>query len=147
MPDRATVGLLNNMAEDIRSINEDHGFYTPVPKTYVDAAERGLEEIGEIGAYIQGLRKRRDAALEADGDVTLVTSHELGFRHLKLMLIITEVCEILDAQTREEHDEEVADVFIRLLDYVAATGVDLDRSVYDKMEKNRNRPYMHGRKF
>lgn len=43
--------------------------------------------------------------------------------------------------------EEFADLQIRLLDAVAAYGIDLDGAVAAKLERNIKRPKMHGRKF
>ena len=40
--------------------------------------------------------------------------------------------------------EEMADVFIRLVDLAAARGVDLDRAVMLKTEYNATRPHLHG---
>ena len=42
--------------------------------------------------------------------------------------------------------EELADVFIRLLDMSAYHGLDLPRAIELKMAKNVNRPYKHGGK-
>jgi NTP pyrophosphatase (non-canonical NTP hydrolase) len=68
----------------------------------------------------------------------------------KLALIHSEVSEILDA--RRDGDlpkeaEEVADVLIRVLDYAAWRGIDLDTEVAAKMTVNEQRPRLHGRQF
>lgn len=67
----------------------------------------------------------------------------------KLMLIVTEVAEVQEALRDEDsaqEAEELADVLIRVLDYAAWRGISLDAEVNAKVEKNRQRPYLHGRK-
>lgn len=41
---------------------------------------------------------------------------------------------------------ELADVIIRVLDYCAYAGIDIDEAVEEKHEYNRTRPYRHGGK-
>jgi NTP pyrophosphatase (non-canonical NTP hydrolase) len=68
----------------------------------------------------------------------------------KLALIHSEISEMLDALRDGDHaheEEEATDVLIRLLDYAAERKFDMDKAVMAKMEKNRNRPYKHGRQF
>jgi NTP pyrophosphatase (non-canonical NTP hydrolase) len=66
----------------------------------------------------------------------------------KLMLIVTEVAEVQEALRdgdTEAEAEEVADILIRVLDYAAWRGIRLDGEVSRKMDKNRERPHLHGR--
>lgn len=41
---------------------------------------------------------------------------------------------------------ELADILIRTFDLAAATGVDLEKAVREKMRYNRTRPFRHGKK-
>ena len=64
-------------------------------------------------------------------------------------LIHSEVSEALEAfrkDDRENFAEELADVLIRTLDCAGGLGIDIDKVVLDKLEKNRNRGYRHGGK-
>ena len=75
---------------------------------------------------------------------------ELLLKGLRLMLIVGEVSEAMEAIRKgdvEHHNEEVADVAIRLLHYAHCEGIDLDAEVQRKMETNAGRPYKHGKKF
>lgn len=66
----------------------------------------------------------------------------------KLLLIVSEVSETQDALRNgdeENEAEEVADILIRTLDYAAWRGIHLDGEVRHKMERNRERPRLHGR--
>lgn len=71
----------------------------------------------------------------------------------RLMLIVTEVAEIAEELRKpdfdpEKVDEEVADIIIRVLDFAAAYGCySVADAVISKMEKNRNRPRMHGKRI
>ena len=68
----------------------------------------------------------------------------------KLMLIVSECAEALEALRdgdRENEAEEVADIVIRCLDYAAWRGISLDAEVAKKMERNAVRPHLHGRGF
>ena len=66
-----------------------------------------------------------------------------------LALIHSEVSEALEAFRRRDIDnfrEEMADIVIRVLDCAGALDPDFDRTVNDKLEKNKNRGYRHGGK-
>jgi NTP pyrophosphatase (non-canonical NTP hydrolase) len=68
----------------------------------------------------------------------------------KLALIHSEVSEILETlrDSDFEHEgEEVADVLIRVLDYAAWRGIDLDAQVARKIEINAGRDRLHGRSW
>ena len=68
-----------------------------------------------------------------------------------LMLVVTEVAEVVEELRRPTIDEskvseEVADIAIRLLDFAAKKGIDLEAAILAKHEKNKTRPYRHGGK-
>jgi NTP pyrophosphatase (non-canonical NTP hydrolase) len=65
-----------------------------------------------------------------------------------LLLIVSEVTEVQDAlrdNDRELEEEEVADILIRTFDYAAWRGFSMDRALWAKIGKNRERPHLHGR--
>jgi NTP pyrophosphatase (non-canonical NTP hydrolase) len=68
----------------------------------------------------------------------------------KLMLVVTEVSEAAQCyrnDDREGFKEETADTFIRLLDICGTLDIDIEKEIEKKMEKNRKRPYRHGKKM
>lgn len=68
----------------------------------------------------------------------------------KLLLVVTEIAEAVEALRKgdkEEHDEEIIDVLIRLLDYAAWQEIDIDVGLVKKMAKNETRPFKHNKKF
>jgi len=70
-------------------------------------------------------------------------------QNIKLILILTEVAEAITAFNEENFQEEIADIFIRLMDLILKLqeeGFDIETAIDDKMEKNKSRPYLHGKK-
>lgn len=66
-----------------------------------------------------------------------------------LALIHSEVSEALEAfriGDRENFEEELADVIIRVLDCAGGLDLDMEAAVASKIEKNRSRGYRHGGK-
>ena len=65
-----------------------------------------------------------------------------------LMLVVTELAEAMEAhrkQDRANFDEELADTFIRLFDLCGGLGIDVEAEILKKCEKNKQRPYKHGK--
>lgn len=66
----------------------------------------------------------------------------------KLALIHSEVSEALEAARKgddENFAEELADILIRIFDLAGATRVNLGFALIQKMNKNKTRPYKHGK--
>lgn len=66
-----------------------------------------------------------------------------------IALIHSELSEALEAfrhGDRENFEEELADVVIRLLDLTSGLGINLGPVILDKLQKNRTRGYRHGGK-
>ncbi len=82
-----------------------------------------------------------------------------------LMLMVSEIAEAMEGERKNLMDDhlphrkmvevELADLYIRLMDYVGAYGYDLEGAVYDKMMYNltrkehsyEEREKQHGKKF
>jgi len=64
-----------------------------------------------------------------------------------LCLIHSEVSEALERFRDDKPiDEELADIIIRTLDLAELLGIDMDDVMARVIERNRNRPWKHGRK-
>src|SRR4051794_1649024 len=66
-----------------------------------------------------------------------------------LALIHSEVSEALEADRKgdkENFEEELADVCIRIFDLCGLKGIDLEKAIITKMEYNKSRSYKHGGK-
>jgi len=62
---------------------------------------------------------------------------------------LSEALEGLRQINREKNNvgEELADCCIRIFDYCAARNIDLEREIISKINKNKKRPYKHGKEF
>lgn len=66
----------------------------------------------------------------------------------KLAMIAEEVGEAVKAARTPDcsgFGEELADICIRVFDLAAGCGINLEQEIYEKMVKNKNRPFMHGK--
>lgn len=110
--------------------------------------------------FFDGLRAAAKNAYEnseAHGFWGEGTKTTLGYA-AKIALMHSELSELLEALRKNPdepcakvpeltvEEEECADLFIRLLDYCHARGIDLGRSAALKHEFNKTRPPMHGKK-
>lgn len=65
-----------------------------------------------------------------------------------LMLVVTELAEAMEGYRHQDKDnfrEELADTFIRLFDLCGGLGIDIQAEIVKKCEKNKLRPYKHGK--
>jgi len=65
-----------------------------------------------------------------------------------LMLIVTELAEAMEAYRHQDETnfkEELADTFIRLFDLCGGLNIDIEEEITKKSEKNKSRPYKHGK--
>lgn len=65
-----------------------------------------------------------------------------------LMLIVTELAEAMEAhriQDDANFKEELADSFIRLLDLCGGLKIDIEDEIDKKYNRNKSRPYKHGK--
>ena len=65
------------------------------------------------------------------------------------MLVVTEVAEAAEAVRDEDYanfEEECADVLIRMFDIMNTCDIDIEEAILSKMEINKGRPPLHGRK-
>src|SRR4051812_11955942 len=65
-----------------------------------------------------------------------------------LMLIVTELAEAMEGHRKQDQanfKEELADAFIRLFDLCGGLGIDIEKEILEKSERNKARPYKHGK--
>jgi NTP pyrophosphatase (non-canonical NTP hydrolase) len=65
-----------------------------------------------------------------------------------LMLVVTELAEAMEGYRHQDDAnfrEELADALIRLFDLCGGLGIDIQAEITKKSEKNKARPYKHGK--
>jgi NTP pyrophosphatase (non-canonical NTP hydrolase) len=62
--------------------------------------------------------------------------------------VVTELAEAMESYRVQDNDhfrEEIADTFIRLFDLCGGLKIDITSEIIKKTEKNKKRPYKHGK--
>ena len=65
-----------------------------------------------------------------------------------LMLIVTELAEAMESYRKQDQAnfrEEIADTFIRLFDLCGGLNLNIEEEIERKSQKNKTRPYKHGK--
>jgi NTP pyrophosphatase (non-canonical NTP hydrolase) len=68
----------------------------------------------------------------------------------RLMLITGETAEAMEGLRKGDANnfkEELADIIIRTCDLAGGLDIDLEAEIIKKMDKNKDRPYKHGKAF
>ena len=74
------------------------------------------------------------------------TKDDVDTMLLRIHSEVSEASEALRDDNYEGFAEELADIFIRLVNLCEVWGIDLEKEVIDKQNKNMDRPNLHGRK-
>jgi phosphoribosyl-ATP pyrophosphohydrolase len=115
------MSYLNQLAEECHRISVEHGFW----EHQTLMVPIGMDEEMPVG----------NPSIWAE----------------KIALIHSEASEMLEAhrkrQGEEKLAEECADLLIRLFDFTAARGIDINKAVLDKMQVNRERPRLHNNAY
>jgi len=113
-------------------------------KAYSNASKKGF---WNDWYEIKGGKKHQGLIIQDAKAEEHLINNAIGNR---LMLIVGEVAEAHEALRKNDSEnfaEELADVAIRLADLCGGLDIDLEMEIIKKMEKNLNRPYLHGKKF
>jgi MazG nucleotide pyrophosphohydrolase domain len=109
----------------------------------------GMADDLHATAVSKGFWDHLQIRLEPDGPSDVLVNNPSIWPE-KIALIHSEASEMLDALRDGREDllgEECADLFIRLLDFTAARGIDLEYHIDRKAAKNKLRDHLHGRQF
>ena len=113
--------MLNYLAQEIYQNNKEKGFWDK---------ERNVGEMlmlvtSELGEAMEAHRKGRFANLEA----------------------YEEFSEDFEDAIKDTFEDEIADSVIRLLDMCGGLGIDIDTHIRLKLEYNKTRERLHGKKY
>ena len=113
--------MLNELSEEIYQNNKEKGFWDN---------ERNVGEMlmlvtSELGEAMEAHRKGRFANIEA----------------------YEEFSENFEDAIKDTFEDEIADSVIRLLDMCGGLGIDIDTHVRLKLEYNKTRERLHGKKY
>lgn len=109
---------------------------------------------GLVGVALSLLATEAYAIGKANGfheDEDVADDHVLR-AYARLALITTEVAEVTEELRLQTIDwvkvtDELSDIIIRTVDFAEVHKLDIGQAVVAKMEKNRKRPYKHGKTF
>lgn len=113
-----------------------------VQKAHENAVNKGFWEME------QGIMKKLNYGEKLG--LTEILAVANAFTSQRLMLIVSEASEALEALRKgdyENFDEEVSDMFIRLGDFCGGEDINIEAEISKKMEKNKERPRLHGKAF
>ncbi|MCC5422477.1 MazG nucleotide pyrophosphohydrolase domain-containing protein [Clostridium botulinum] len=116
-----------------------------VQKAYENASRKGFWEDWERIEQLENM----SINISEDGEKQ-VKIDKCNAIATRLMLIVSEVSEALEGirkDDRENFKEELADIVIRVADLAGGLDIDLEKEIKNKMDKNKNRPYKHGKAF
>ena len=115
-----------------------------VEQAHKNARFKGFWEDWEMAQYY---KHTTDYGGLDEEEIKVVENNAIAAR---LALIHSEVSEALEALRVGDMDnfaEELADIVIRVGDTAGGLGIDLESEIKKKMEKNKARGYLHGKRF
>ena len=127
---------LNNLASDIHTAAKSKGFHNQPQET---------------GTTLMLMVSELSEALEADRKGRY-TKYELFHETLGFLESIRDpkpdpFTEAFEDFVKDTHEDEIADAFIRLLDYVGKKQINLEWHVAQKMRYNQTREHKHGKAY
>lgn len=123
---------LNEFADKIHQMNVEKGFYE---------SERGVPEM------IALLHSELSEALECDREARFAGAGDETWALLDGCADDMSYADAFRVTVKDTFEDEVADVFIRLLDLAGYLKIDLEKHVKYKMRYNATRRYKHGKLY
>jgi NTP pyrophosphatase (non-canonical NTP hydrolase) len=118
---------LNNSAKIILKNNIEKGFNNP----NYNIGELLMLITSELGEALESHRKGKTSDWESyNKDLDTLGETESFKAHIK-----------------DTFEDEIADAVIRLLDLSARLNIDLEKQINAKVEYNKSRPHLHGKKY
>lgn len=121
---------LNDLRDEVHATSKSHGFHDK-PQSIGDACALIHSEVSEL------LEDHRDGLLPKT----------VQYRDPETKVLRVDFVSPVDGSLRKPCGipSECADIIIRVLDFCALHGIDIDDAVREKMMFNETRPKMHGK--
>ena len=117
-----------------------------VKKSHKNAREKGFWKEYEISCYELNNALKNFSSRNIEECIFIKNA----IISQSLLLIVSEITEAVEGLRKGDVDnfkEELADVAIRLADLCGGLDIDLEEEIKKKIDKNKNRPYKHGKAF
>lgn len=128
--DVSTTDVLDGLAQDIYQTAEKNGFWEDGDDLRTVPVKLALIT-SEVSEALEAHRKKYDCP--EDGCV--------GDYYCEYQF------ELMTPEQHADFGEELADIIIRTLDLAYGLNVSIGQVVQDKVEKNRDRPFKHNKKY
>jgi hypothetical protein len=120
-------GALNELAQKVYEGNKAKGFHDKGRPF----AETCMLIVSEVSEAVEADRNGEYANLDAFDKNEGIVPFEEAFK----------------TNIKDTVEDELADVFIRLLDEAGRRGMDIERHVFLKLQYNKTRPRLHGKTY
>lgn len=152
-----TRTYLNLIAKDIYKANIDKGFYNEINELSKIISTQSPHLLKTLDSLITAQRlalitSETSETLESDRKGKVFGLPYDNEAEWKRNLLSSEKSNdsfiiAFDNYIKDTEEDEVADQFIRLLDYVGMKNIDIDFHIEAKLKYNSLRPFKHGKKY
>ncbi len=132
---KALTKVVPDLAEIVYLGNKKRGFWEGEHNT----GERLMLMVSELAEGLEADRKGRHSKLSPKDYNKLQAAFQAGRQE--------DFKEGFKALVKDTFEDELADVVIRVLDYVGGMGIPLAEHIQLKLMYNSTRPYKHGKKY
>lgn len=130
---------INDLKIDCHKIAKDKGFWDSPRNT----GELLMLIVSEAAEALEADRKGRRADLDNFAACMALPVHEQAFVDPDL----AKFKKAFEDNIKDTFEDEIADVFIRLFDLCGGMDIDINRHIKLKMQYNKTREKLHGKKY
>lgn len=134
---------LNELAKEFHERSKAKGFWD-------DPRETGtllMLIVSELSEAMEADRKGQYAKID---DAEFIIDGKTIREDLDLAIKENDMIKfeyIFRTQVKDTFEDEIADVFIRLFDFIGQRNIDIEKHIELKLRYNQTRPYKHGKKY
>lgn len=124
---------LNELAKQFHERSKSKGFWDEPRET----GTLLMLMVSELSEALEADRKNRHASLFQYNTIIIEGKNENSVVFQS----------IFEEDIKDSFEDEIADVFIRLLDFIGQRNIDIEKHIELKMKYNSLRPYKHGKSY